>query len=84
MAKARKTMRHMKKKGKYGKKAAPKVGKSARRRTVKKHRRTRRRMKLCGGSGIQGQLDALSEQVETVKTQAEALQNKKFRCEPTE
>ena len=80
MVKARKTMRHMKKKGKYGKKAAPKVGKSARRRTVKKHRRTRRRMKLRGGNGIQGQLDALREKVTNVQKEAEALKNKTFSC----
>lgn len=49
MVKARKTMRHLKKKGKMGKKGASRVGKSARRRTTKHQRRTRRRMKLRGG-----------------------------------
>ena len=47
MPKARKTMRHLKKKGR---KPASKVGKSARRRTTKHQRRTRRRaLKFCGG-----------------------------------
>ena len=69
MVKARKTMRHLKKKGKKG---ASKVGKSARRRTTKHQRRTRRRMKLRGGS-TEEQLAAQSTG-ETIENKIQKIQ----------
>lgn len=77
MVKARKTMRHLKKKGKKG---ASKVGKSARRRTTKHQRRTRRRMKLRGGANPQEQISELNKRVTELTTK---LENTKFKCEAT-
>ena len=96
MVKARKTMRHLKKKGKMGKKGASRVGKSARRRTTKHQRRTRRRMKLRGGMNRPAEasgsppppapttpsIEQLKNQVATMEEKVKEIGKTKFKCTP--
>mgnify|MGYP001289982155 CR=1 FL=1 len=89
MVKARKTMRHLKKKGKKG---ASKVGKSARRRTTKHQRRTRRRMKLRGGMNpaannaqpadtkINENIAALKDKVENMEKRVNEIGSAPITC----